>query len=93
MVIVAYFALIVVAFFFLLVRPQRQRMAAHRNLVSSLQVGDRVVTTGGMYGTIRTVGDDTLGVEIAPDIVATIARGAIGRVVESHPEAGEAAES
>ncbi len=83
MEIIAYFAVIALAFFFLIVRPQRQRFAAHRALITSLQVGDEVVTTGGMHGTIRALDDDTLEIEIAPGVVATFARGAIGRRVDT----------
>ncbi len=82
MEIIAYFAVIALAFFFLIVRPQRQRFAAHRALVEALRVGDVVVTTGGIHGTIRGLDDETLQIEIAPGVVATFARGAIGRRVE-----------
>ena len=50
---------------------------------SSMGVGDEVVTVGGLYGTIQSVDDDTVMLEIAPDVVARYARAAISRVVES----------
>ena len=48
-----YLALLAVAFFILIVRPQRRQMAARRALIASLEVGDEVITAGGIYGTIR----------------------------------------
>ncbi len=88
MVVIAYFVVIAIAFFFLIVRPQRQRMAAHRALVAAVAVGDEVVTTGGIFGTVRSIGDDVIGLEISPAVVVTVARGAIGRriVDESAPD-------
>src|SRR5690349_4020598 len=52
-------------------------MAARRALIASVGVGDEVVTTGGIHGTVRTLGDDTVELEIAPGVVVTLARGAI----------------
>ena len=46
-----YLGILVAAFLLLIVRPQRRQMAAHRALVASLQVGEEVVTSGGIYGT------------------------------------------
>ena len=45
-----YFGVLIVGFYFLLVRPQRKQMAARRALVAAVQVGDEVVTAGGIHG-------------------------------------------
>jgi preprotein translocase subunit YajC len=90
LVIVIYLLVLVAAFFFLIVVPQRRRMAAHRALMSALVVGDEVVTTGGLHGTIRSVEDATLEVEIAPSVVVTIARGAISARISPDADDGEA---
>jgi preprotein translocase subunit YajC len=79
MVIFAYFAVIALAFFLLIVRPQRRRLAAHRALVEALNVGDEVVTTGGIFGTIRGVDDDRIELEVAPGVAITVARAAIAQ--------------
>ena len=79
MVILAYFAAIALAFFLLIVRPQRRRMAAHRALVEALTVGDEVVTTGGIFGTIRAVDDDKIQLEVAEGVAITVARAAIAQ--------------
>ena len=69
------------AFLLLIVRPQRRQMAAHRALVASLQVGDEVITSGGIYGTIRGMDDGTVDLEVAPGIVLTLAAGRVGQRV------------
>jgi preprotein translocase subunit YajC len=85
MVILAYFAVIALAFFLLIVRPQRRRMSAHRALVEALTVGDEVVTTGGIFGTIRAVDDDKIELEVAPGVAITVARAAIAQSVNPVP--------
>jgi preprotein translocase subunit YajC len=60
--------LLIVGFYFLLIRPQRNRQRAQQALVASLEVGDDVMTTGGIFGTIVEIDDNegTVTVEIAP---------------------------
>ncbi len=66
-------------FYFLLIRPQRARQQQQRSLLGSLSPNDRVVTIGGLHGTIQSVDDDTVRIELAPGTVATLAKGAIAR--------------
>lgn len=77
MIVVVYLVVLVAGFFFLVVRPQRRQMATRRALIASVGVGDEVVTSGGIHGTVRSLGDDTVELEIAPAVVVTVARGAI----------------
>lgn len=74
-----YLAILVVAFFLLIVLPQRRRMSAHRALVDAMDVGDEIVTTSGIHGTVREIGEATLELEIAPGVVVTLARGAVSQ--------------
>lgn len=74
-----YFAVLALAFFLLMVRPQRRRAAAHRQFVAALSVGDEVITSGGIFGTIRGLTDDSVELEIAPGTVLRIARIAIAQ--------------
>jgi preprotein translocase subunit YajC len=76
-IIFLYLALLAVAFFILIVRPQRRQMAARRALIASLEVGDEVITAGGIYGTILEISDTSLRVEVAPEVVLTLAREAV----------------
>lgn len=73
------FALLATAWFVVLA-PQRRRLQAHRRFVSELMVGDRVVTTAGTFGTVRVLTENTVELEIAADVVITVARPAIGRM-------------
>jgi preprotein translocase subunit YajC len=63
--------------YFLLIRPQQQRVKAQRALVTSLEVGDRVATIGGILGRIVTIDDDEATVETTPGVVLRVRRGAI----------------
>jgi preprotein translocase subunit YajC len=77
--VVIYLVLLVAAFFFLVVRPQRRQMASHRALVASLEVGDEVVTTGGILGTVQALDDEVIDLAVAPTVVLRVARGAVAR--------------
>jgi len=82
-IIVAMFALLWV----LLIRPQRKRQVEQRELHESIEVGDEILTAGGLYGHVRELGeDDDLVVEIAPGTNVRIARRAIAGVVETDEE-------
>jgi preprotein translocase subunit YajC len=90
------FLLIIVAFaflYFVLIRPQKKRQLAAQQLASNLEVGDEVVTSGGIYGTIVGLGDDEVTVRIAPQVEVRIARRAIGAVLpKEEPEAASTPE-
>ncbi len=85
-IVIVYLLILVAAFFFLVVRPQRRQMASHRALVAALAVGDEVITTGGLVGTIRGIEDEIVDLEIAPTVVVRVARGAIARQILPTPE-------
>jgi preprotein translocase subunit YajC len=61
----------------LLILPQQRRMRKHQVVISSLRTGDEVVTAGGVYGTITSVDDETLAVEVAPGVVLRVLRSAV----------------
>jgi preprotein translocase subunit YajC len=68
---------ILAVFWLLLIRPQRQRQAAHRNLLAELAPGDDVVTAGGILGTVRSVEDDHVRLEVAPGTEIRLAKEAV----------------
>ena len=70
------------AFYMLLIRPQRRQLAAHRALMSSLSIGDEVMTMGGIFGRIRNLETDVVDLEVAPGTSLRVARTAISRKVE-----------
>jgi preprotein translocase subunit YajC len=93
-IIVVLFAL----FWLLLVRPQRRRQAEQNALIQNVEVGDEIVTAGGLFGHVQSVADDELLVEIAPGTTVRIARRAVAGIVgpdeedeedEGELEAGE----
>jgi len=61
------FILLIVVFYFMLIRPQRKRDKADANMRSSLIVGDTVTTRGGIVGTITNIKDDTITIETGRD--------------------------
>jgi preprotein translocase subunit YajC len=71
--------------YLLLIRPQQQRVRRARELMSSLEVGDQIVTIGGVIGTIVELEDDRAKVRVADGVVLTFIRPAISRKVEAAP--------
>jgi preprotein translocase subunit YajC len=69
-------------FYFLLIRPQQRKMKEHNDLVNSLEPGDDVLTTGGVYGTITTIDGQIMELEIAEDVVIRIQRSAVAELIE-----------
>lgn len=57
--------LIFVVFYFLLIRPQQKKAKDHRKMIEALKKGDKVITSGGVYGVIENVGTNTVTVKIA----------------------------
>ena len=74
---IAILLLVPVAFWFLLVRPQRQRIAAQRALLTSLEPGEEVLTSGGLIGRIVEVGEGEVTLEIAAGTVVRVALAAV----------------
>jgi preprotein translocase subunit YajC len=72
------------------VRPQRKKQSQQQQMVNELNVGDEVLTAGGIYGTITELDDDQITVEIAPQTKVRVARRAIaGVLTEPEPEEPE----
>lgn len=77
-------ALIIVIFYFVVIRPQRKQQKELKERQDSLRIGDEVITSSGIYGTIRSVKDDTVRLEIASGTIITIAKSVI---VQTQPKA------
>ena len=84
-IIVILFAL----FWLLLVRPQRRRQAEQNALIQNVEVGDEIVTAGGLFGHVQSLADDELLVEIAPGTNVRIARRAVAGIVGPDEEGEE----
>ena len=70
-------------FYFLLIRPQQRRARAQQALLRSVEVGDEIVTTAGVFGTIVAIDDETdvVTLEIAPGTQIRMVRAGVGRIV------------
>jgi len=74
-------AILGVAFYFLLIRPQRVKTKKSQEMMSALQRGDEIVTIGGFYGRIKDVRDDVVIVTVASGVDIKLSKGAISRKV------------
>ncbi len=80
--------LIFVVFYILLIRPQQKKVKAHKMLVEALGRGDRVVTGGGLMGTVsKVIGDNELQVEIAEGVRVRVVRHTIQEVLSKSESA------
>ncbi|HEX2291896.1 MAG TPA: preprotein translocase subunit YajC [Gaiellaceae bacterium] len=68
-------------FWFLLIRPQRRRQSQHQALIAGLSTGDEIVTAGGIFGTVQTIADDHVVLEIAPGTKIKVAKEAVANAV------------
>ena len=73
-------------FYFLIIRPQQKRDKERRNMLSSLQVGDDIVTTGGIYGRILNMKEDIITVDVGDKIKIKVTRSAIGNIIKKADE-------
>lgn len=69
--------LLVVIFYFFMIRPQQKKQKEIRKFRESTQVGDKVVSAGGIYGKVRRVKETAFVVEVAPDVLITIDKNSI----------------
>ncbi len=76
--------------YLLMIRPATRRNRMQAELQGSLQPGDRVMLTSGFFGTVRTLDDDRLDLELAPGVVVSVARGAVSTVVGGRSDDGTA---
>lgn len=74
-------AILLVAFYLLVVRPARTRQRAALELQAALAPGSEVMTGSGIYGRVTSVDDDVVGLEVAPGVAIRVAKPAIGRIL------------
>jgi preprotein translocase subunit YajC len=75
-------------FYFLLIRPQQRRSRAQKDLLSSVDVGDEVMTVGGIFGVVTDIDEDTdvVTIEIAPGTKVRMVRRGISQKIEDEPD-------
>lgn len=69
--------LMFVIFYFLLIRPQQKKAKEHQEMINNLKKGDRVITSGGIHGTITSLDENAVTVEIADKVRVKVTRGSI----------------
>jgi preprotein translocase subunit YajC len=72
--------LIFVIFYFLLIRPQQKRTKEHKQMIENLKKGDKVITSGGEYGVVESVGTSTVVLKIAENVKVRYGKGYIAAV-------------
>jgi preprotein translocase subunit YajC len=80
--------LVFVIMYLLLIRPQQKKAKEHREMVNRLKAGDRVVTNGGMHGTVTGVSEQTVRVQVAEKVEVTLVRSAIATVLGADDAGG-----
>jgi preprotein translocase subunit YajC len=69
-------------FYFLLIRPQQRKAKQHKQILSALKKGDKVVSSGGLHGVITGLADDVVTMEISPKVRVKVSRGSIAGVLK-----------
>src|SRR5438876_6285964 len=78
---IAFFGAIFAIFYFLLIRPQQKQKKDRETMLSAVKRGDRVVTTGGLHGTVIGLAENTVTLRVADSVRLDFDRSALGRIV------------
>jgi preprotein translocase subunit YajC len=76
------FGAIFAIFYFMIIRPQQKRAKEREKLLSNIEKGDKIITSGGVHATIVGIEEKTVLIEIAPNVKVKIERSAVGSVVK-----------
>jgi len=79
---IAFFAAIFAIFYFLLIRPQQKQKKDREAMLSAVKKGDRIVTTGGLHGTVTGLSEQTVTLRVSDQVKLEFDRSAVGRIVE-----------
>lgn len=79
-------------FYFLLIRPQQKKSKEHKAMIENLKKGNRVVTSGGIFGTIVSMDESTIGLEIAEKVKIKVARANIAALISDNEAAAKSKE-
>ncbi len=87
-ILIAQIVLLIGVFYFFMIRPQQKRAKQHQEMVNNIQRGDRVLTSGGIFGTIHKVENDTeVSVDIAENVRVRVLRSTLTNVVSKNETA------
>ena len=78
---IIFLVLIIVVFYFFMIRPQMKKQKEIKKFREALQKGDKIVTTGGIYGKVNDIKEDVIIVEIAPNITVRVDKSSVVREI------------
>jgi preprotein translocase subunit YajC len=81
------FIIIFVIFYFIIIMPARKKQKMHQNLIASLKGGERIITTGGIYGTVSRVMEDRIEITVDKNTKLQVTKPSISAVID--PQASE----
>ncbi len=81
------FVVIFIIFYLLIILPARKKQKQHQNLIASLKGGERVITAGGIFGTVNRVLDDRFEIQVDANTRIQVAKGSISGVVDAGDKA------
>jgi preprotein translocase subunit YajC len=84
------FVILGLMFYFLLIRPQQKQRKTQDNMIKNIKSGDRVLTTGGIYGIVTNVKEKSLMLKIADNVKIEITKSAVGSVIQRSAESDSA---
>lgn len=82
-------AVILAIMYFLMIRPEQKKQKERQRLIGNLKKGDRVLTTGGIHGTVGNVKDSTVMVKVSDGVVLEFAKAAVSTVLNADAGAGD----
>ncbi len=87
-ILVIYVVVVIGVFYFFLLRPQRRRRQTQQQLLGAVKKGDQIVTSDGLFGTVRQVRDTFVVLEIADRKQVRLLKSAVSQVLSKAPPAG-----
>jgi len=75
------FVLVFGIFYLLIILPQRKKQKKHQDMVNALKPGDRIITTGGIFGTVMGVQPDRIELKVAANVKIDITKSAVGAIL------------
>lgn len=76
-------------FYFLLIRPQQKKAKEHREMITHLKNGNQIITSGGIYGTILSLDENTITLEVADNVNIKVSRGNVGMLISETAPVGK----
>jgi preprotein translocase subunit YajC len=86
------FGLIIVVFYFLVIRPQNKKQKDAKKMLESIRKGDRVVTIGGLHGFVESVRDDAVVLKVDENVKLKFNKSAVSTVLERRDDPGDSKE-